>query len=184
MGMSDHRWADSAAAQMLAVGLKAAAVERRLSLREIGRRLGYKQPVVLSHMATGRVPIPLDRAPDIAREVGLPAGPFLLAVLAQRHPDVDWELLTGNVDPFATELERTAGKPLSVLSPAHHRVLRDVVRDSEPEERWLSITEISAIRLLRELFPRLHDDGLTADDRDLLRLLPQFRTSEVENIDE
>lgn len=156
---------------MLASGLRAAASERRLSLREIGRRLGYRQAVVLSHMARGRVPIPVDRAEAIAREVGLPEGQFLLAVLQQRHPEVDWNLITGAADPFATELERTAGKPLSALSPPHQRVLRDVVRDSDPESRWLSIPEISAVDLMRELFPQVRTGGLSANDRQLLRSL-------------
>ena len=65
--MSEHQYASTSAAQMLAHGLRSASQERGTSLREIGRRLKYKQPVVLSHMATGRVPIPLDRAAAIAR---------------------------------------------------------------------------------------------------------------------
>ena len=170
MGMSDHRWADTAAAKMLAVGFKTAAVEHRLSLREIGRRLGYKQPVVLSHMATGRVPIPLDKAPAIAAEVGLSQASFLLAVLEQRHKSIDWQLITGTADPFASELERTAAKPLSSLSRAHQRVLRDVVRDSNPEERWLSIPEISAAKYFREIFPGLQAEGLSESDRKTLQL--------------
>src|SRR5688572_16263254 len=108
--MAEHRWAETLAARMLASGLKVAALERGLSLRAIGGRLEYKQPVVLSHMATGRVPIPLDRALDIAREVGLPDKPFLEAVLQQRHPGVDWSLVTGRADPLIGELETIAGK--------------------------------------------------------------------------
>src|SRR5437763_15377370 len=101
---------------MLAEGLRFAAQERGVSLREIGRRLGYKQPVVLSHMANGRVPIPIDRAVDIARHVEIPARQLLEAVLQQQHPKVEWRLITG--------LERVAGKPVSEPSPGHQRVLR------------------------------------------------------------
>lgn len=169
--MAAHPYALTAAAQMLQRGLRTASDERGISLREIGRRLNYKQPVVLSHMAAGRVPIPLDRAPAIAEEVGLPQATFLLAVLQQRHPDIDWQLITGTTDAFASELERTAGKPLSALSSAHHQVLKDVVRDSDPESRWLSIPEISAVDFLRELFPQVRTGGLSASDRQFLRTL-------------
>lgn len=155
---------------MLAAGLRTAALERGLSLREIGRRLGYKQPVVLSHMANGRVPIPIDRALDIAREVGLPAAQFLQAVLRQRHPEVDWRLVTSSVaDPVVAELELLAGKPLGALSQAHHRVLRDLVRDPDPEARWLSIPEIAVVKVLRELFPNMQRDGLAEWQREFLR---------------
>jgi transcriptional regulator with XRE-family HTH domain len=154
---------------MLKDGLRSAALERGLSLREIGRRLGYKQPVVLSHMAKGRVPVPIDRAPEIARQVGVPVDRFLEAVLRQHHPEVEWGLITGNPDPFLLDIEETAGKALSELSAGHHRVLREVVVDSKPEERWLSIPEIAAVKLLRELFPQLPTDGLSPSDRSTLR---------------
>ena len=176
--MSEHQYASTSAAQMLAHGLRSASQERGISLREIGRRLKYKQPVVLSHMATGRVPIPLDRAAAIAAEVGLPTGQFLVAVLEQRHPEVDWGLITGTADSFATELERTAGKALSAMSAAHHRVLRDVVRDSDPEERWLSIPEIAAVKYLQKLFPKLPTSGLSEADREALRLAADLRHAE------
>jgi hypothetical protein len=131
-------------------------------------------------MASGRTPIPIDRAPAIAGEVGLPPKQFLEAVLQQRHPDIDWQLITGTADPFEIELERTAGKPLSALSLAQQRVLRDVVRDSDPEPRWLSIPEISAVQLLRELFPRLRTDGLSSSDRETLRTCAQLLKDEDE----
>lgn len=167
--MTDFPYSHTEATRMLADGLRSASQERGISLREIGRRLRYKQPVVLSHMANGRVPIPLDKAPAIADEVGLPQSSFLLAVLNQRHPGVDWQLITGEEDPFARELGRTARKSLSALSSAHHRVLREAVRDSDPDERWLSIPEISAMKLVRELFPRVRIDGLSSSDRSTLR---------------
>ena len=37
-------------------------LKRDASVRQLGKNLGYSQAVVLSHMANGRVPIPLDRA--------------------------------------------------------------------------------------------------------------------------
>ena len=50
---------------MLRAALDRAQREQRLSIRKLGQRLGYKQATVLSHMATGRVLVPLERAADL-----------------------------------------------------------------------------------------------------------------------
>lgn len=163
---------------MLSNGLRAAAAERKLSLRQIGKRLGYSQPVVLSHWATGRTPIPIDRATEVACEVGLPANQFLEAVLHQRHPGVEWGLVTGGADPISRDLEEAAGKPLTKLSAEHHRVLREVVQDEQPDERWLSIPETAAVNLLRRLFPQMRTSGLSEDDRETLQLAADLRNAE------
>lgn len=155
---------------MLSKGLRVAASERKLSLRQIGKRMRYSQPVVLSHWATGRTPIPIDRAIEVAREVGLPREQFLGAVLRQRHPDVEWGLITGQRDHLLQALEKAAGKPLSALGAGHQRVLREVVKDSKPEERWLSISEVAVVKFLRELFPEMRTSGLSEGDREALRL--------------
>jgi hypothetical protein len=159
------------AARMLSEGLHRASAERATSLREIGRRLNYRQAVVLSHMATGRVPIPIDRALDFARELHLPPREFLLAVLEQRHEKIDWRLLSGDPDPedFHFELAGIAGRRLDDLSTEHRRVLREVVNEPSPARRWLSVAELGAIDLLREMRPRLSADGLTAQDRRAIR---------------
>jgi hypothetical protein len=164
-------YASSAAARLLNNGLKTAAVERKLSLREIGRRLGYRQPVVLSHMASGRVPIPIDRATDIAREVGLDAKQFLEAVLEQRHPEIDWSLITVPTATFCGEMERLAGKSLDELEAGHQRVLKEAVEERDPEARWICDAEVPAMQLLREQFPSVSTAGLSATDREFLRTI-------------
>ena len=169
MVMGDYDYADSAAARMLSNGLRNAASERRLSVRQIGKLLQYKQAVVLSHMANGRVPIPLDRALDIAGIVGIPGKEFLEAVLEQRHPKVDWSVLRDPADHFATELELLAGRALNELDEGHKRVLRDVVRDPTPEERWLTVHELSVLKLMREIFPDIRRLGLSATQQKILR---------------
>jgi hypothetical protein len=176
--MGDYEYAETLAAKMLSEGLRTAAAERGLSVRQIGKLLEYKQAVVLSHMANGRVPIPIDRALDIAREVGLPGKQFLEAVLRQRHPDVDWRLITATDEPFVEELETIANKPLGDLSADHQRVLRDAVRDPDPQARWLSVPEIAAVQLLRRIFPNMHREGLSAEERHLLDLLPALRDAD------
>jgi hypothetical protein len=167
--MTDYPHANTDAAQMLANGLNAASSERGLSLREIGRRLGYSQPVALSHWATGRTPIPIDRAVELAREVGLPKKQFLLAVLQQRHSDVDWSIITIPGDEFAVELEDLAGEPLSALSADQRAIMREVVCDPNPARRWLSIAEIPVIDTIRELRPLARTEGLTPRDKKALR---------------
>jgi len=172
--MSEHRYANTDAARMLAAALHSASQERGLSLREIGRRLGYKQPVVLSHMASGRVPIPTDRALDIAKEAGISPSVFLKAVLHQQHPSVTWELITEGSGPILKELENAANMRLENLSAEHRRVLREVCSDSNPSERWISIREIALLKLIREALPTLQINGLSADDISTLRTCFEF----------
>jgi hypothetical protein len=54
-------------------------------------------------------------------------------------------------------------------------VLKDVVRDPDPQSRWLSIQEIAAVQLLRKIFPDMQHEGLSPDDRNLLDLIPALR---------
>lgn len=167
--MTDYPYASSQAAQMLAEGLRRAAADRSLSVRQIGKRMGYSQAVVLSHWATGRTPIPIDRAIDVAREVGLPKKQFLLSVLEQRHKDVDWSLITSPGDEFVVELEDLAGRPLSALNADQQHVLRETVCDPNPARRWLSAAEIPIMELIRERRPLVRSEGLSPRDRKTLK---------------
>jgi hypothetical protein len=160
MASSDFDYKSTRAAQMLAEGLRHASSERGLSVRQLGKKLHYKQAVVLSHWATGRVPIPIDRAVEVAREVGLPQREFLLAVLEQRHRDVDWNLITGFKDDLVEDLEDIAGKPLSTLSPEHQTVMKEVVAESRPQRRWLTVNEVPVMQAIREQAPYVRSDGL------------------------
>lgn len=165
----DYPLRDTDAAILLRAGLVRAQYEG-LSLRELARRLNYKQSVVLSHMAMGRAPIPLDRATDIAGVVGIPEVDFLKACLNQRHPSVDWSILGVRPDDFVLELTTLAGRSLDSLSPDHRTIMREVIADPAPSRRWLNISELSAVELLRELRPHLASEGLSSEDRQALRL--------------
>jgi hypothetical protein len=158
--MSDFEYADSAAARMLFQGLRRASSERGLSVRQIGKNLNYKQAVVLSHWASGRVPIPLDRAVEVARAVGLPEREFLLAVMEQRHPEVEWELVTSLKDDFLQDLEAIAGEPLSMLSTEHRQVMKEVVAEAQPQRRWLTLGELPVMEAIRAQAPYVRSDGL------------------------
>jgi hypothetical protein len=176
--MTEHKYANTSAAMMLAAGLRWAAQEWGLSLREIGRRLGYRQPVVLSHMASGRVPIPIDRAVTIAEQVGLAPGEFLEAVLHQHHPAVDWNLIAPSLDTSLRELQSSGGSSQRKLASEHGRILREVVEDTRPEERWLSNVEIPVVKFLRRVFPTMQTDGLSEDEWDALRLAAHLTNAE------
>lgn len=168
-----YDYADSAAALAMAAALKRAG-ERGLSLRQIAKLLDYKQAVVLSHMALGRVPIPLDRAEDIAGVLDLDKAQFLRMVAEQRHPDVTWGLLatTGVVfddaAKLAGELEAIAGVPISKLSAEHRAVLREVAGSAHPRRRWLSEHEVPVVAALRDYRPEIRESGL--EDRDMQNL--------------
>src|SRR4051794_35113776 len=89
----DYPLQGTRAQMMLEEAMKRAQVAGR-SQRQVAKDdLGYGSSVVLSHMTLGRVPIPIDRAEDIANALGMEPKAFLLAVLEQRHPDIDYRAL-------------------------------------------------------------------------------------------
>ncbi|RYY28379.1 MAG: XRE family transcriptional regulator [Sphingomonadales bacterium] len=169
----DFPYLDTQAARMLASGIQRASVRDGISLRQLGKRLGYKQAVVLSHMASGRVPIPIDRAQDLATTLEVDPKMFLAAVLDQRHPDVDWALITGMHDTagstFHLAADLTGGRAVDELTPGQRAVMREVAADPQASRRWLSVHEVEAVEMLRELRPTMVREGLGPGDRRALR---------------
>lgn len=147
------RLVDSDAVRMLSAALAIASRERGLSLRKAGALLNYRQPVVLSHMATGRVPIPIDKAEEIADVLGMDPAEFLKAVVKQRHPSVAWSLLStteeAEFDDFESDLAAGADKLRDKLNDEQRAVMREVAADPHPRRRWLSARELKAIETLR-----------------------------------
>lgn len=171
-GSGDYPFGNSRAVKMLQEGLKKAESEKGWSQRHIAKLLDYKTSVVLSHMALGRVPIPIDRAPDFARLLKIPLGEFLMAVLEQRHPEIDWARnlagALGKKAPAATmdryvarELEGLAGTDLDSLPTPVVSVLRDVVADRNATRRWMQLGEVPIVESLR----KSHPNGLTPAQR-------------------
>ena len=166
--------ADSHAARMLSAGLEIAWRERRLSARKIAELLNYKQSVVLSHMASGRVPIPIDRAEQIADVLHLDREEFLKAILRQRHPEVDWRFIEGQAEGassegLAHELSVSMGKPLGELSMEQRAVMREVAADPQPRRRWLSVHELIAVETIREARPSISSEGMPPSDLQAIR---------------
>ncbi|AOW22837.1 hypothetical protein AVM11_11530 [Sphingomonas melonis TY] len=169
----DFPYVDTRATRMLAEALQRTMAEDGLSLRQLGKELGYKQAVVLSHMASGRVPIPVDRSASLARSLNIDPQAFLTAVLEQRHPDVDWTLLapgeSEDVHRFSMMADLTGGRAYDELTPGQRKVMREAAADNRAERRWLTPHEVSAIELLRTLRPAMVEHGLDQRDREMLR---------------
>jgi hypothetical protein len=158
---------DTRAQVMLEGAMKSAQAKGR-SQREVAAALGYKSSVVVSHMTVGRVPIPVDRAVDIARELGMPAEAFLLAVLEQRFPEVDFNSLfnvTFSSNRSVAGLEAIAGCSLDDLAAETRAMLEEVVAARNPRRRWLAPAELATMDLIRTLRPDSPYSGLSDDDR-------------------
>lgn len=173
MSRDGYQWADTAAAKMLLHGLERARDQMGLSVRQLAKSLGYKQAVVLSHMAMGRAPIPIDRAEDIANVLELDSSRFLRAVLDQRHPEVSWELIAcnareGEVNDLGAQLAIILNAPLSELSGEQRRVLREVAAERFPSRRWLSVHELPLIEGIRSHRKRHLDAELSDAEIDAI----------------
>lgn len=151
---NDFPFAESPAAQMLADAIHRRQVEG-ISLRRTAAELNYRQAVVLSHMLTGRVPIPIERATQFAKHLGMNERQFLQAVLEQRMPDIAWSEMFATTcnqtsSSLAARLETIAGKPLDELTDDQKYVMREVAGTPEPGRRWLTVHELPLIEMIRE----------------------------------
>jgi transcriptional regulator with XRE-family HTH domain len=168
---NDYPLAKTKARRMLALGLEQKQRTTGLGQREIAEKLGYKSSVVLSHMALGRVPIPIDKAPSIAKELDLDPGEFLISVLEQRHPDIAFQTLLNvsfSSDRTVARLEAAAGCSLNDLPDETISVLEEVVAARTPKRRWLTIQEAPIMDLIRRLRPKVTTEGLDQTDRQSL----------------
>lgn len=159
----------SRAAYLLKQALGRSQQERGLSIRTLGKRLGYKQATVLSHMASGRVPIPIERAPDIARHVDLEVAEFLVAVIEQRLPAagnilIPYAAQSAAQEGWAAELQAVAGHPLDDLPSEHRDVIKEVVSDRSPRRRWLTLAELPTVEEIRKRRPGFSRRGLSRTD--------------------
>ncbi|HXH51963.1 MAG TPA: helix-turn-helix transcriptional regulator [Sphingomicrobium sp.] len=159
------------AQRMLELGLREKQRAAGLTQRDIAEKLGYKSSVVLSHMSIGRVPIPVDKALDIAEALDLDRDAFVLAVLDQRYPDIEIHRLfnvTFSSERTAARLEAAAGCSLDDLPNETVTVLEEVVAARTPKRRWLTIAEAPVMDLVRRLRPRVSTDGLDNADAEAI----------------
>lgn len=167
-----HPFADTRASTMLSSALRAHMVREAISMRQVARNLGMSA-AVLSHMANGRVPIPVDHAITLADAFGIPRSAMVAAVLQQRFPDAIKEInLSAAVDGSDSQIQRlqfVLGKPLEDLTLEQQEVVREVVDSSSPQTRWLKVSEVPAVRLIRELRP----EGISVQDYEAIRAVLQ-----------
>lgn len=148
-------YANTRAAHLLLNAIKAQKGEGT-SLRTLAKRLGYAQATVLSHMSKGRVPIPLERATDIARAMQLDENMFAKAVILQRFPNLEGVVHGEHQEPddLVHTLQLITGTSLDSLTEEQKLVIREVVADPNPARRWLSVSEIPLVAMLRRDVPR------------------------------
>jgi len=118
------------------------------------------------------VPIPIEKAIGLADKLQLDRDKFLIAVLEQRYPEINFAELLGvrlvSAGKIATRLELLAGHDLDDLSTETVSVLEDVVVAAHPRRRWLSYDDLALMELLRRKFSQLKDRSL--GERELLQL--------------
>jgi transcriptional regulator with XRE-family HTH domain len=163
--------ADSPAARTLQSALKRAKEENKTSLRAIAKLLNYKQAAVLSHMANGRIPIPVERAQEIATVLDINPHAFMKLVLKQRYPNMPISEEDDVTNHFALLSELNQPRlpvGLSNATPSQMRIIREVLRDDHASERWLSPHEVFFVNVIRKLRPEVVTDGLSSSDLQLL----------------
>ena len=173
--MPDNQFphADTQAALALQSALARAKTQKKLSLRAIAKLLNYKQAAVLSHMANGRIPIPVERAQEIATVLDINPHAFMKLVLKQRYPDMPISVEDDVTNHFSllSELSHPSlPVGLSNATPSQMRIIREVLRDDHASERWLSPHEVFFVNEIRKLRPDIIADGLSSDDLQQVRL--------------
>lgn len=174
----DHPLAHTQATKMFAEAV-AAKQKQGISQKDLAAALGHKSSVVVSHMATGRAPIPIDRSRDISDLLELDRNAFLLAVLEQRLPMLDFQSLVGSRpaasgkhEQLMNQSEKIGGRPLSALPDDLLNLIKECVADKDPRSRWLSLDELPVVALIRQLRPTFRSQGLTqADQKKVLEAL-------------
>ncbi len=174
----DHPLAHTQATKMFAEAV-ARKQKQGISQKDLAAALGHKSSVVVSHMATGRAPIPIDRSRDISDLLELDRNVFLLAVLEQRLPMLDFQSLVGSRsaadgkhEHLINQSETIGGRPLSALPDDLLDLIKECVADKDPRSRWLSLDELPVVALIRQLRPTFRSQGLTqADQKKVLEAL-------------
>ena len=163
---------DTDAALALQSALGRAKTQKKMSLRAIAKTLNYKQAAVLSHMASGRIPIPVERAEEIAIALDINPSAFMKMVLKQRYPNMSLAVEQHVFDHHAllSGLDTSLPPGLNNATPSQMRIIREVLRDDHASERWLSPHEVFFVSEIRKLRPDIIADGLSSDDLQQVRL--------------
>jgi hypothetical protein len=178
-----YPFANTRAARMFAEGLAKLEKEHGISQRTLAKQLSYKSSVVISHMASGRAPIPIERTADFSRLLKLDAQEFLMAALDQRYPQLNvTRVLSGMQSAASThkgsideellmleDLQSAAGVALADLPGDQFSILREVAADRQAGRRWVSVPELGVLDLFRSERPDILKNGLKPQQRTALK---------------
>lgn len=161
MTAESHPYANTRAARLLAQGLKEYTAKHSGGLRALASNLEIKQATVLSHMANGRIGIPLERAAELASRLGMDTAHFCMAVLEQRAPSVyeviDDELKSREGSDLSGKLRELLNRAASrdQLTDEHIEIIGEALATKQPTTKWIRPWEEGIIRAVRERFPDL-----------------------------
>lgn len=116
---------------------------------------------------------------DLSDRLELDRNAFLLAVLEQRLPMLDFQALVDSRpaagekhEKLINQSETIGGRPLSALADDLLDLIKECVADKYPRSRWFSLDELPVVALIRQLRPTFRSQGLTqADQKKVLEAL-------------
>ncbi|GAC1586689.1 MAG: hypothetical protein NVS3B5_20640 [Sphingomicrobium sp.] len=159
MTAKPHPYGDTRAAKLLRIAISRFTEGQPGGLRALAARLDIKQATVLSHMANGRMAIPLDRANQLAHVLDINPTEFSLAVLEQRAPDVYDQLnsvypfeIPAAAEPVTAALAREIASA-SPLTDQQISLIKQLLRRKDPEIRWVVGAEAALVDLIRTRRP-------------------------------
>lgn len=183
-----YPFANTRAARMFADGLTKLERDQGTSQRQLAAQLQYKSSVVISHMASGRAPIPIERTNDFSRLLKLDPQDFFVAVLDQRYPHLNvTRLLASSGQQKASsssasqkgaqdeellileDLQSAAGVALADMPSEQFNVMREVAADRQAARRWCSVPEMGILDVIRNERPDLAKSGLKPTQRKELK---------------
>lgn len=165
---------DTEARFMLSDAIAARRRADKASLRMLAAEMEMSS-AMLSHMATGRIPIPVDGAAKLADALGISRSEFVKSVLKQRFPNamaiLDDEADVGGNDGSEVTRARMMVTFYDGTPPTGDLALiLDQVRTADDaQERWLTPSELPVVNMIRRLRPNFSKLGLTEVDLDLIK---------------
>ncbi|MDO6415934.1 hypothetical protein Q4F19_16205 [Sphingomonas sp. BIUV-7] len=160
----DFPYRHTEAVRLLAEGLERAKA-RGVSLRAVAKEMRYAEPVSISHMATGRSAVPIDRAHEIASVLKLDADLFMVAALEQRLPEFDWAAirLLMTAERELAVFRVVTGRALSDMTDEQLAIISNVANADDPERRWIKPLEVPLVEAVRKADPSSSSLGLDSN---------------------
>ncbi len=114
----------------------------------------------------------------LAEQLEMDLVTFVSAVLRQRHPAAMEILDSKRASPDFSAQEACKaliGRSPSRLTDTQREIIREVAKDHCPEERWLTLSEIPVMKMVRRLRP----EGAPAEDISDIEWILNYLNDEV-----